>query len=110
MQKKTAFYQNYNQNGTKFSSMYRIALLTEKNFKSAIKAQQILQTLVRNATSTMFQNKKLKRNPTSAITEVAEVALCPPLLLTTKPTVVLVGGTKLRVSKNFFQGISFCIC
>ena len=27
----------------------------------------------------MFQNKKLKRNATSAIAEVAEVALCPPL-------------------------------
>ena len=58
--------------------MYRIALLTEKkNWKcSAIKVQQILKTLVRNATSAMFQNKKLKRNTTSAIAEVAEVALC----------------------------------
>ena len=26
------------------------------------------------------------------------------------PTVVLAGRTKLRVSKNFFRGISFCIC
>ena len=42
---------------------------------SAIKAQQILKTLVRNATSVMFKNKKLKRNATSAIAEVAEVAL-----------------------------------
>ena len=42
---------------------------------SAIKAQQILKTVVRNATSAMFQNKKLKRNATSAIAEVAEVAL-----------------------------------
>ena len=29
----------------------------------------------------MFQNQKLKRNATSAIAEVAEVALCPPLRL-----------------------------
>ena len=57
--------------------MYRIALKTEeKNWKlSAIKAQQILKTLVRHATSTMFQNKKLKLNATFAIAEVAEVAL-----------------------------------
>ena len=38
--------------------------------------QQILKALFRNATSAMFQNKKLKRNATSAIAEVAEVALC----------------------------------
>ena len=63
--------------------MYRIALLIEKNFesaallkRSAIKVQQILKALFRNATSAMFQNKKLKRNATSAIAEVAEVALC----------------------------------
>ena len=49
--------------------MYRIALLTEKT----LKAQQILNALFRNATSAMFQNKKLKRNATYAI---AEVALC----------------------------------
>ena len=68
--------------------MYRTALLTEKkkNWKrSAIKAQQILKSLVRNPTSAMFQNKKLKRNATFAIAEVAEVALlivlCPPLVL-----------------------------
>ena len=36
----------------------------------------ILKTLVRSATSAMFQNKKLKRNAPSAIAEVAEVALC----------------------------------
>ena len=65
--------------------MYRAALLTEKNLKcSAIKAQQILKTLVRNATSAMFQSRKLKRNATFAIAEVAEVALlialCPPLV------------------------------
>ena len=35
MQKKTDIYQNYNRNETKLSSMYRIALLTQKNFKSA---------------------------------------------------------------------------
>ena len=64
--------------------MYRTALLTEKkNWKrSAIKPQQILKALFRNTTSAMFQNKKLKRNATSAIAEVAEVALCPPLVTT----------------------------
>ena len=41
--------------------------------RSATKTQQILKTLVRNATSAMFKNKKLNRNATSAI---AEVALC----------------------------------
>ena len=41
-----------------------------------MKAQQILKALFRNATSAMFQNKKLKRKATSAIAEVAEVALC----------------------------------
>ena len=58
--------------------MTRIALLTEKKFgkRCAIKAQQILKTLVRNVTSAMFQNKKLKRSATSAIAEVEEVALC----------------------------------
>ena len=62
--------------------MYRIALLTEKkNLKPcAIKPQQILKTLLRNATSAKFQNKKLKRNATSAIAEFVEVALCPPLV------------------------------
>ena len=44
--------------------------------RSAIKAHQILKTLVRNATFVMFENKKLKHNATSAIAEVAEVALC----------------------------------
>ena len=44
-----------------------LVLLTEKNWNGcAIKVQQILKTLVRNATSAMFQNKKLKRNATSA--------------------------------------------
>ena len=38
--------------------------------------QQILKSLVRDATSTMFQNKKLKSNATSAIAEVGEVVLC----------------------------------
>ena len=58
--------------------MYRIALLTEKKMlkRSAIKAHQILKTLVCNATSVMFKNKKLKRNATSAIAEVVVVALC----------------------------------
>ena len=68
--------------------MYRIEFSTEKKKKkskhNAIKVQQILKTLVRNATSAMFENKKLKRNATSTIAEVAEVALlialCPPLL------------------------------
>ena len=41
--------------------------------------QQILKTLVRNVISAMFQHKKLKCNVTTAIAEVAEVALCPPL-------------------------------
>ena len=49
--------------------MYRIVLQPKKIFK----AQQILKTFVRNATSAMFENKKIKRNATSAI---AEVALC----------------------------------
>ena len=46
-----------------------------------LKAQQILKTLVRNATFAMFQNKKLKHNSTFAIAVVAEVVLCalPPL-------------------------------
>ena len=57
--------------------MYRIVLLAAKKRKrSAIKAQQILKTLVRNATFTMFQNKKLKHNATSAFAEVAKVVLC----------------------------------
>ena len=41
-----------------------------------MKAQQILKTLVRNAISALFKNKKLKRYATSAIAEVAEVVLC----------------------------------
>ena len=61
--------------------MYRIALLTEKNFESAIKAQQILKTLVCNATSAIFKNKKLKHNATFAIEKVAEVALLIALCL-----------------------------
>ena len=66
--------------------MYRIALLTKKFLKAQrIKAQQNLKTLVRNATSAMFQNKKVKREATFAIAEVAEVALlialCPSLCL-----------------------------
>ena len=40
MQKKTDIYQNYNQNGTKLSLMYRIALLTEKIFKSAVQLKR----------------------------------------------------------------------
>ena len=57
--------------------MYRIALETEKKFgnRSAIEAQQILKTLVRHVTSTMFQNKKLKCNASFAVAKVAEVAL-----------------------------------
>ena len=53
----------------------QIALLIEKNFESAarLKRYQLQKLIVRNAASTMFQNKKLKRNATSAI---AEVALC----------------------------------
>ena len=47
--KKADIYQYYNQNRTKLSSMYRIALLTEKMSESAIKAQQILKTLGRNS-------------------------------------------------------------
>ena len=54
--------------------MHRITLLIEK--KKKLKAQKILKALVRNATSAMFQNKKLKCNATSAIAEVVEVALC----------------------------------
>ena len=63
--------------------------INRNNFskRTAIKAQQVLKTLVSNATSAMFKNKKLKRK-TSAIAEIAEVArcastviaLCPPLL------------------------------
>ena len=33
--KKTDFYQYYDRNGTKLSSMHGIALVTEKNFESA---------------------------------------------------------------------------
>ena len=54
--KKADIYQYYDRNGTKLSSMYRIALLIKKNFESA--AQQILKTVVHNATLAMFQNKK----------------------------------------------------
>ena len=56
--------------------------------RSAIKAQLILKTLDSHVTSTMFQDKKLKCNATSAIAEVAEVALCPPLhpTITIKPS------------------------
>ena len=32
---KADIYQYYDRNGAKLSSMYRIALLTEKNFESA---------------------------------------------------------------------------
>ena len=59
--------------------MYRIALLTEKkkNWKrSAIKAQQISKTLIRNATSAMFQTTTIKRNASSTIAEAMEVAFC----------------------------------
>ena len=75
---KPKIYQYYDGNGAKLSLMYRIALLIEKNFwkRNALKAQQILKALFRKATSAMFQNKKLKRNATYAIVEVAEVALC----------------------------------
>ena len=38
--------------------------------------QQILKSFVRNATSAMFQNKKLKHNTTSANEEVEEVTRC----------------------------------
>ena len=60
--------------------MYKIASLAEKKIwkHCAIKAQQILKTLVRNAASTMVQNKKLKRNATSAIALLIE--LCLPLI------------------------------
>ena len=44
--------------------------------KKNLKAQQIFKGLVPNVTSAMFQNRKLKRHPTFAIAEVAEVALC----------------------------------
>ena len=44
--------------------------------RSAIKAQQILKALFLNATFAIFQTKKLKRNATYAIAEVAKVALC----------------------------------
>ena len=35
LQKKTDIYQNYDRNGTKLRSMYRIALLNEKIFENA---------------------------------------------------------------------------
>ena len=70
---KADIYQYYNQNRTKLSSMYIIALLTEKMSESTTKAQQVLKTLGRNSTSAKFQNKKLKRNATSTF---ADVALC----------------------------------
>ena len=52
----------------KFGLKYEIAVLTEKTFESPapLIRNKILKTLVRNATS--------------AILEVAEIALCPPLL------------------------------
>ena len=53
--------------------MNRIALFSEKKLKAQ---SNNFKTLVRNATSTMFQAKKLKRNATSTI---AEVALRSPL-------------------------------
>ena len=51
----------------------------KKNFfwkRSALKAQQISQIFVRNATFAMFLIIKLERNATSAIEGVAEVVLC----------------------------------
>ena len=60
--------------------MYRITLLTKKTKKlgkrSTIKAQQIIKILVHNTTSAMFQNKKLKLDATSEITEVVKLAPC----------------------------------
>ena len=38
--KKASMYLNYDQNGTKLSSMYRIALLTEKIFESAVQLKR----------------------------------------------------------------------
>ena len=50
--KKADIYQNYDLKGAKLSSIYKIALMIEKNWKrSAFKVQQILKTLVRNSTS-----------------------------------------------------------
>ena len=64
--KKADSYQCYDRNGTKLSSTYKIALLTEKNWKGkAIKAQQILKTVDYNLLSATF-----------GILEVAEVAIC----------------------------------
>ena len=76
--KKAYIYQYFDLNGAKLNSMYKNALLTEKNFWKliAIKAQKLLKTLVLNATSAMLHNKKLKRNATSAIAEVPKLALC----------------------------------
>ena len=53
--------------------MYRFVLINEKKESAA---QLSLKSLVCNAISAMFQNKKSKRNTTFAIGEVAEVALC----------------------------------
>ena len=60
--KKAGIYQYYDRNGTKLSSMYSIALLTEKMIENS--AQQTLKALVHNETSA-----------------IAEVALCLPLVL-----------------------------
>ena len=67
--------------------MYRIAQLTEKKFwkRSAIKAQQILKTLIRNATYAIFQKKKKKRTQLPQLRRLRKfrfafrIVLCPPL-------------------------------
>ena len=53
----------------------------EKEIESAasVKHNKILEILFHNATCEMFQNKKSKRKAAFAITEVAKVALCPPI-------------------------------
>ena len=77
LQKKVDIYQYSDRSGTKLSSMYKIALLTKKIVEAQRNSSATnFKTLVRYATSAMFKNKKLKRSTTSAIAEVAEVALC----------------------------------
>ena len=65
---QTDIYQYYDRNETKLGSKYRKRYQWKKFcIRSIIKPQEILKTLLRDATSAMFQNKKLKRPGTSAI-------------------------------------------
>ena len=58
----------------KFSSNYKIALLTEKFLKAQCNLQQNLKTLVATQLPQCLEIKKLNRSSTIAIAEVVEVA------------------------------------